>query len=209
MTAGTVRVLLFDPTCLRARGKPGLSKFWHAGSALYGPILHRVDAIRAATSWAEALAWLARVRPNEPIDEIQYWGHAKWGQVFIDDDALTTVATARGDRHHDALRAVAQRMRGPESLVWFRSCELFGADAGHDFARRFSDFFRCRVAGHTRVIGFWQSGLHSIAPGEAPSWSASEGLAEGTPSHPVRATGSRPWLPNTIQCLQGTIPRGW
>ncbi len=204
-----VRVLLFDPTCLRARGRAGLSPFWHAGAVLYGPILQRIDAARAATSWSEALAWLARVRPHEPIDELQYWGHGKWGQVFIDDDALDVSALSPGSPLYAPLRAVADRMRGPESLLWFRTCELFGAERGHDFARRFSDAMRCRIAGHTRRIGFWQSGLHSIAPGEAPSWSAREGLSSGTPAAPLAATGSSPTMERTIHCLQGSIPRGW
>jgi hypothetical protein len=204
-----VRVLLFDPTCLRARGRAGLSPFWHAGTVLYGPVLRRIDAARAATSWSEALSWLARVRPDEPIDEIQYWGHAKWGQAFIDDEALDVDALSPGSSLYAPLRAVGARMRGPDSLLWFRTCELFGAARGHDFARRFSDFLRCRVAGHTRRIGFWQSGLHSIAPGESPAWSVHEGLSDGTPSAPRSATDSSPTMANTIHCLQGSIPRGW
>lgn len=176
---------------------------------LYGPLLGRIDASRAATSWDEALSWLARVRPDEPLDEIQYWGHAKWGQAFIDDDRLTVDALAKSSPHADNLRAIAKRMRSPSSLLWFRTCELFGADAGHDFARRFSDFMGCRVAGHTRVIGFWQSGLHSLSPGQIPTWSTDEGLVDGTPSHPISATDSSPFMDHTIHCLQGAIPHGW
>lgn len=74
---------------------------------------------------------------------------------------------------------------------------------------RLADWSGARVAGHTRVIGFHQSGLHGLSPGMRPSWSVAEGLARGTPDAPELAEGSRPWAPNTITCLHNSVPDAW
>jgi hypothetical protein len=93
--------------------------------------------------------------------------------------------------------------------VWFRCCEVFGAHRGIDFAQRLADFLGVRVAGHTYVIGWHQSGLHGLSPGVRADWSPSEGLVEGTPDAPVKARWSVPWAPHTISCLSNTVPAGW
>lgn len=97
----------------------------------------------------------------------------------------------------------------PIPLWWFRTCETLGASCGQAFARAWADFLGCRVAGHTHVIGFYQSGLHSLRPGEKPTWSADEGIIEGDAARPLRAAESRRGIPNTITCLGGRPPPGW
>ena len=87
--------------------------------------------------------------------------------------------------------------------------ETFGAAPGHDFARRLTDFLGCRAAGHTYIIGGWQSGLHSLAPGEQPAWSPHEGLKLGPPEAPREALWSRRSAPNTIHFLSGKVPAGY
>jgi hypothetical protein len=66
-----------------------------------------------------------------------------------------------------------------------------------------------RIAGHTYVIAYHQSGLHGIAPGARPNWSVDEGLLEGDARDPQRARWSKPWSPHTITALTGTIPSAW
>ena len=93
-----------------------------------------------------------------------------------------------------------------EALWWFRTCETFGTETGQRFARAWTRFLGCRAAGHTYVIGAWQSGLHSLQPGETPRWSPEEGVQPGpTP----RSLTSRPGAPNTITFLHGRIPEGF
>jgi hypothetical protein len=175
---------------------------WSAGAQLYRA-LGRIDDALGVASWDEAFAWLAARR--EPIRELQYWGHGKWGTALVDNDALDVHALAR--RAHD-LQALRERLV-PDALVWFRTCETLGARPGHDFAMRLADTLGARVAGHTYIIGFHQSGLHGIGPGMRPDWSVDEGLAEGSPTEPKRARGSRPWVPRTITALHGAIPQSW
>jgi hypothetical protein len=171
---------------------------WAAGSALYRG-LRRIDAARGVASWDEALAWIDTLRA--PIRELQYWGHGKWGCAMIDDDPLDASRIAR-------LAGLRERL-APDALVWFRTCETFGARRGQEFAARLADFLGARVAGHTYIIGFHQSGLHGLAPGRRPDWAADEGLAEGTADAPKRAQWSTPFRPRTITCFHNRVPKAW
>ncbi|MCA9658585.1 MAG: DUF4347 domain-containing protein [Myxococcales bacterium] len=200
--------MIYDRTCRGRRGLPGLSHAWITGALLYRG-LGRFDATRGVTTWTEALDWLASFG-DRPIASIQYWGHGKWGSARVADEALDADALRPGHPYYPRLKAIAARLLpDAASLWWFRTCETLGADAGHDFARRFSELMRARVAGHTYIIGPWQSGLHSLAPGERPTWSAQEGLLEGTAAAPARARWSRRGEPNTIHFLNGALPSGY
>jgi hypothetical protein len=207
MTTKPVRLMVFDATCVGRPARPGLSDAWYAGGMLYRA-LGRFDHARGVRSWSEALTWLSEVDPDRPIAEIQYWGHGNWGRVLVDGERLDASAVEAGHAHRPALERIRARMR-PEAQWWFRTCEAFGGDAGHRFARAWTRFFERPAAGHTFIIGYWQSGLHRLGVGERPSWPAEEGLAEGSAADPVRARWSKPWLPHTISCLRGRIPVGW
>ena len=201
-----VRLMIYDRTCTSTGRWPvGLTHSWVAGGRLYGA-LGRLDAWQGVSSWEEALAWL--VRGQTPLDEIQFWGHGNWGLVRIDHRPLDASALARGHRLRPALEAVRERL-APGAQWWFRTCDTLGSVRGHDFARRWTDFFGVPVAGHTHIIGPWQSGLHRLVPGKVPHWDAAEGIAEGTPEAPRRSTWSGPGRPHTIHCLQGHVPEGW
>jgi hypothetical protein len=204
-----MRLLVYDATWLgRAWVQPGLTSSWIVGGALYRG-LGRIDASYGATSWEDALAWLCSVEPSKKVDEIQFWGHGTWGRVLIGRDRLDADAVKdRSHSRHGDLKALRERLTGPQALMWFRSCETFGREAGHHFASAWTRFFGCRVAGYTYVIGPWQSGLHSLAPGQTPSWSVAEGLPVDV-AEPRHARMSGPLEPNTISCLHGRIPDGF
>jgi hypothetical protein len=193
-----VRVVLYDRTCVVTRGS--LTPIWAAGTRLYRARGH-IDAQRGVTSWTDALAYLATL--PAPITELQYWGHGKWGRALVADDALDASSIAAG--RLAALRA----QLAPGALLWFRTCETFGAAPGIDFAERLADYLGARVAGHTYIIGFHQSGLHGLLPGTRAHWSPIEGLAEGSPDAPSRAHWSHRRAPRTITCLTSTIPEPW
>lgn len=195
-----MRVIVYDKTCVTTRGR--LSPIWAAGSRMYRA-LRRVDAFLGVASWDEAFDWLGSRR--EPLHEIQYWGHGRWGNVFVGEDAFDVSALRTRRAQLDAVR---ERL-APDALVWFRTCETFGAARGIDLAERLADDLGARVAGHTHIIGFHQSGLHGLAPGTRADWSPAEGLAEGTPEDPQRAKWSRPWLPRTVTALHGAVPAAW
>jgi hypothetical protein len=201
--ARDVRVLVYDRTCVWNGG--ALSHAWAAGSRLYRA-LGRIDAARGVAGWDEALGWLAGL--PEPIDEIQYWGHGKWGCAMVDRDALDARVLVAAHPLHARLVAVRGRLAS-DALVWFRTCETFGAMRGIAFAEELADFLGARVAGHTFVIGVHQSGLHGLAPGAHADWSPDEGLAEGTVEEPRRAKSSRPWAPRTVTCFTPAVPPDW
>lgn len=201
-----LRLVVFDATQKRRR-PAALGFSWQYGTYLYRG-LGRVDAAHGAQSFASALAWLAEHEPERQIRELQFWGHGKWGRIFVDGEALDRSVLAPTHPHFRAFQRLRERLT-PDALLWFRTCETLGAQAGHDFASALADATGARVAGHTFVIGFFQSGLHSLRPGQRPTWSTNEGLAQGTPAQPQRAHVSGPGAPNTITCLGGDIPAGF
>ncbi|MGE0404584.1 MAG: hypothetical protein AB7T06_48185 [Kofleriaceae bacterium] len=198
-----MRVLVFDRTCVRTGG--GLTIPWFVGSHLYRA-LRRFDRVKGVASWSEALAWLGAI--DQPIDELQYWGHGRWGRFLVDKEALTTDSLLANHEHHAGMRALRDRL-APGGLVWFRTCSAFGTWRGMAFAEALADFLGARVAGHTHVIGFHQSGLHGLVPGARAHWHPAEGLADGTPDEPAKAKGSWPWAARTITCLHGAVPEAW
>jgi hypothetical protein len=209
MHAAPLRLMIYDRTCTGPRMRPGLSHAWMTGGLLYGHMLRRLHAWHGARTWAEALAWVAQLQPDRPIAEVQFWGHGKWGRAYIERDPLDGSALLPGHPLHASLCAIRERLVGPEALWWFRTCETFGAVPGQDFARRLTDFLGCRAAGHTYIIAGWQSGLHSLRPGEVPLWSVTEGLKAGSPEDPREALWSRRREPNTVHCLSGQVPAGF
>lgn len=206
-----LKLLVYDATCVPSVSPPRavgrLTPIWWAGAYLYGG-LGRFDAWHGATSWPDALAWLARVGGDRPIAEVQYWGHGQWGQARIGAEVLDVRSLAPTHPHRGGLDALRERLV-PDALLWFRTCDTFGSARGHRFARALTDALGCRAAGHTHVIGPWQSGLHLLAPGGVPHWSDREGIAEGTADAPQRSTWSTPWRPNTLTFLHGAVPEGW
>jgi hypothetical protein len=196
-----LHLLVFDRTCT------WLSRAWGTGAHLYRG-LGRVDAALPVSSWDEALRWLGTHGGDEPIAEIQYWGHGRWGRVLVAGDALDAERLRPSHASFVAIERVRERL-APDARVWLRTCEAFGADAGHDFAMRLADTLGVRVAGHTFVIGAVQSGLRTLVPGARPGWSASEGLCEGTAARPIRAHGSSFFRPRTVTCFTNSFPASW
>jgi len=205
MTAG-LRLVVYDAT-QRKRPPQLLGLSWHYGTHLYRA-LGRVDAAHGARGFASALEWLTKHEPTRTIQELQFWGHGKWGRIFIDREMLDRSLLSPGHRHHAAFQAVRERL-APGALLWFRTCETLGARVGQDFAAALGDATGARVAGHTFVIGFFQSGLHCLRPGAPPHWPATEGLASGSAEQPETALLSTPDAPNTVTCLTGEIPDGF
>jgi len=204
--AEALRLVIYDAT-QRARPPRALGYSWQYGTHFYRA-LGRIDAAFGADSFAGAFASIIAHEPDRPIAELQFWGHGKWGRVFIDREPLGRELLHPSHRHHAAFQAVRERLT-ENALLWFRSCETLGARTGQDFAAALSDATGARVAGHTFVIGFYQSGLHCLRPGFAPHWSDTEGLARGSAFEPELALNSSPNAPNTITCLSGRIPEGY
>lgn len=200
----------------------GLSHSWFAGGALF-KALRRLDACRGFDNWTEALTWVANYRPkaaddalapspsdarDDRISEIQYWGHGSPGFVWMKREALTHYSPTADSAVGHALRQIASRLT-PDALIWFRTCSTFAGENGHRFAKAWAGGMKCRVAAHTHVIGPFQSGLHSIRPGEHPSWNASEGLKTSAPATGKHLKWSSPWAPNTVTCLHSSFPSSW
>lgn len=203
---GPLRLLVYDART--DLGDKALRSTWAAGARIYSS-LGRIDAYYGAKSWLDALEFLKTYEPGRPIGQLQYWGHGTWGRVVIGVDSLSSASFDAGHKHREALDGFKQRLVPGESLVWLRTCEAFGAKVGQDFASRLAGELDARVAGHTYIIGPFQSGLHALRPGDRPKWSAEEGMVDGTGDNPGRARQSTPFAPHTIQFMRNSFPERW
>jgi hypothetical protein len=201
------RLLIYD--AVPWRGERLLRKAWATGAPLYQRLGY-VDAAFGAQDWVSALDWLVSRAGMGSIAEVQFWGHGKWGKAFVGSDVLDRASLGSEHALGDRLRAVrGALLPNAGSLFWFRTCETFGAEAGQTFACDLADTLGCRVAGHTFVIGVWQSGLHGLYPGAMPTWSSAEGLRAGTPAEPREAYGSWWWRPHTLHFMNSATPEAW
>ncbi len=208
----TQRLMIFDRTCRGRALLPGLSHAWTLGSWVYRG-LRRFDAYCGVESWEEAFDWLLARSEHQPIAEVQFWGHGKWGCARVGEQAFDRTSLCAAHPLAARVGSLRDRMQGAapgeSPLWWFRTCETLGARPGQDFAAHLGDVLGSRIAGHTYIIATWQSGLHSLAPGTCPDWSPEEGLKQGSAEEPRQAHWSGPKHPHTIHCLQGKIPTGY
>ncbi len=190
-----------------AEGTGGLTRFWRLGAGLHRGV-GRASATLGARTWKEALRWaVARAdAAGEPIVELQLWGHGGWGYMAMGDGRLDA-ETSRGTLgpEVDAFAAAL----APGALVWLRCCSAFGTRAGQDFAAQLASTLGARVAGHSYIIGIWQSGTHSVAPGASADWDALEGVERDARGAPLGAAVSTARAPRTLHCFRPGLPRGW
>ena len=81
--------MVFDET------QGALTITWRIGGPLYGA-LGRIEAWKGASSWEEALSWIARFRREERIAELQFWGQGTPGCLYIASDTLDMSALETG-----------------------------------------------------------------------------------------------------------------
>jgi hypothetical protein len=190
-----------------ARGL-GLSPIWRIGAQLFDG-LGDFEAWSGAHTWASAIHFATRAaaRLGRPIDELQFWGHGGFGFMRFANTALDRGALEPTSDLAPAVDALREAL-APDGLVWLRCCSAFGHVKGRDFAPRLAERLRARVAGHTHIIHALQSGTHSLAPGDSPSWSEGEGVhfvggvAKGALTSQLAA-------PNTTTFLHPRLPAGF
>lgn len=152
-----------------------------------------VDDYYGAKSWDDALEWLTK-QPR-PLTSIQYWGHGSVGRVWLAQQAI------EASKFSVLIPCVT-----PASIVWFRTCSTFQGPAGYDFSKYLSNLLNCTIAGHTRVIGLLQGGLHTRKPNTEPSWPVDEGELPATAFYPQYGLA---WSNNTVTCFVTNVPEGW
>lgn len=179
---------------------------WITGGKFY-KLFHSIEHHAGFDNWQEAFEWILSVEPDRKINSIQFWGHGSPGRVWINGDALSIRSLTEQSQHYIMLKKLKDRM-AKDSVIWFRSCNVFSASEGRFFSIAFCQFMQTKIAGHTYIVGPWQSGLHTIKPGQRPSWDLSEGLKK-TEDGKIKKLWSTPWEKNTVFCLNNKIPEGW
>ncbi len=150
--------------------------------AHFQKFLGNVEEVHAAESWEDLVTWLEARAPS--LSEVQYWGHGSEGMLWLGEKSFPADGFTR-------LRGKLAQA----TLFWFRTCSTFKGLNGHGFAALLCNQLRCRVAGHTRVIGLQQGGLHSLRVGFKPAWPVDEDDESSNT--------------NTVSCLAMTFPREW
>lgn len=179
---------------------------WVTGGLFYR-LFRSVEEVRGCLNWTEALRWMSEIQKGKKIKTIQFWGHGTPGHVWINGHPLSMKSFLATSAHKHYLLKLKERL-GPDSVIWFRACNVAATSEGQVFMQTLSNVLGCRVAAHTFIVHPWQSGLHTIGPGEEPEWPTDEGVRvreDGT----LEMLWSKPWSPNTIFCLTGKIPEGW
>jgi len=197
----------FDLDDIDFRVPVGLTTAWTAGGKFY-KAMRWVDVCKGFGDWASALDWIAGLEPGREIAQIQIWGHGSPGRSWMAGKALSASSLGPGAPFNAVLRHIASRMTD-DGVIWFRNCGVFAGRRGQDFARTWANELGVRIAAHTFIIGAFQSGLHTLGPDEKPRWPDDEGIAEGTPDHPLKLRNSMPWSPNTVFMLSSGVPRNW
>jgi len=133
---------------------------------------------------------------GKTCSSIQYWGHGSAGTIWIAEMP-----------HFDYQFFWLAAYVNPDTVVWFRVCSLFHGKLGERFSRTLADHLGCTIAGHTRIIGLFQGGLHTRKPFTEGSWSLEEGSEQNRLSW--LRDDFRFWNKNTVLCLRTTVPKGW
>lgn len=198
-----MKVLIYDET-----PQPWnlLDESWWAG-AWFAKTRGRFDHKIGAVSWPDALEKLLKISEGKKIEELHYWGHGSWGKVFMGRKAINIAALTNPEHvWHAQLRELAGRFT-ERSEVWFRVCGVFGNAKGQAFATALSELFGCRCIGSSFIIGPIHAGVHSIKPGEEPSWPEKEGVkVVGTVERMEKSFFGDP---NWIMFWTSEIPDSW
>lgn len=187
-----MRVTVYDKNPGVGISQWGLKTSWLLGCWIQ-KLFGAVDEYYGAASWDEAMAWLAS-RPA-PIASIQYWGHGSPGVIWLAQMAMNI------DKFIETVKSKVV----PESVIWWRVCSSFQGTRGHAFSKRLANELNCTIAGHTRLIGPMQGGLHTRKPNTEPSWPVTE--AE-LPDSIWKSLGIDLGN-NCILCTTTKVPKGW
>ncbi len=188
-----MRVTFYDKNPGKGIMQANLKFAWLVGCWLQR-LFGQVDDYLGIGSVEEMRAWLES--KNTTFSSIQYWGHGSPGTVWISNNAHSA----------QSFYWLAPLIRS-DSVVWFRVCSLFQGSIGEKFSRLLANALGCNIAGHTRIIGIWQGGLHTRPPNSIPSWSPVEGTEIRKWSW--LRDDFRFWNKNTVLCLRTSIPKGW
>lgn len=184
-----MRITVYDKNPGEGFGQKFLATSWLVGCWIQ-KLFGQVDAYYGATSWDDAVTWMQK---QGKLDSIQYWGHGSPGTVWL-----------AGKQMPVGILGALKSQVNLSTIVWFRTCSTFQGGPGDRFSGSLANQLGCTIAGHTRVIGPLQGGLHTRKPNTLMTWPITEGeLPPGL--IPVYWR----WGNHTVTCLATKIPQGW
>lgn len=185
-----MKIIIYDKNPGSGIKQSLLKISWMIG-CWFQKLIGKTDEFHGADSWNDVVQWICK-QPNS-ISSIQYWGHGSPGNVWLSGKPL---------KYHQ-LREIKDKL-APDAVIWFRTCSSFQGKAGYSFAENMSLTLNCTIAAHTRIVGLFQGGLHTIKPGKEPSWPISEGEL---PS--MLAKIGLQWGNNSVFFFSTDFPKDW
>lgn len=186
-----MRIIIFDK-----KPGPGIDQWFLMLTWLVGSYIQKLfgvaDVVKGFSSWDEVSSWLQTLNA-EKISSIQYWGHGSPGKVWM----------AQKTMPHSLFQPIKEKLSS-DSIIWFRTCSTLQGQKGYDLSKHLANSLNCIIAGHTRIIGLLQGGLHTRKPNEEPSWPINEAEFKSS----VIPSWLK-WGNNTITCFHTKIPKGW
>lgn len=170
---------------------PSLSYAWELGARMFRAS-GLYDKIIGVSSVAEMQEKLFKLQGSKNVvREIQYWGHGWHGAFFVGEEKVTS------PENWPVF---------PDARWWFRTCATFGSELGRQFAHDWSKTLDCEVVGHTAIIGTWAMHSYGVAlrKNTRPWWTPKNGFSDKGD-----VLTSKPWAPNTVNCLSNNVPTGW
>ncbi len=167
--------------------------FWWKAGGFIDRVRLFADAVVPAGNWDEALRGVLdaverqSTKQGSPatIASLQFWGHGSSGTSHMGSGTgskLNKTTLGEGGALAPLVSQVAQKMHPSEGSVWFRQCNCFTGQPGHDFAVAASAAFGATVVGHTFIIHAWQSGTRVLRQGRKPDWDLTEGKKKRIPN---------------------------
>lgn len=157
-------------------------------------VLGIIDEYYAADSW-HSIPW-ENLSAGEDFNQIHYWGHGVPGGAYLNHVNLWN-ALADSPNLAASIKEVLSSYSG---ILWLRTCSSFQGSVGQAFASALSYHLNRIVVGHTYNIAIFQSGGHVLGKDKVPYWDTKEGADRQWSSYKA---------PNTIFCIQNSIPRKW
>lgn len=201
--------MIYDKTKLvdgKIDGQDALTSSWMAGGALYRAF-RWLDRSKGVSTWEEALEWILSECRDGAVSTIQFWGHGNRGRASVGQQVMNKILL-QDEKIASLVREIGSLMH-EDGLWWFRSCLTFGGIEGKEFAKEFSTILNRRVAASTYIVGWWQSGYHSLKPGEDPYWPDTEGMILSEDNHYLGDMKSKRKEPNTVWCISKNLPESW
>ena len=149
--------------------------FWWRTPRILEMAHTQANLVMGASNWDDAItkiidACTSIKRNGKPLGVIQFWGHGMPGVPMMGEHRLSYPAFKDNSSSLYARLCQMRDLISPATYLWFRCSSFFSGEMGRNAVEHFTNFFRCKLVGHTHKIGFIQSGCYVVDIKDKPRW---------------------------------------